>query len=429
VKDVLKINGGGGLRGSIRIPGDKSISHRALILNALAEGEARVTGLLDSEDVQATAACLSQLGVEINSGRVTGSAGGLDAPAMALDCGNSGTTMRLLMGLIAGQDLTATLTGDASLQSRPMGRVAAPLGRLGAQFFGAVDTAPLTIRGGRLHNTYIASAVASAQVKTALMLAAVQGEGTLDFEEPSLSRDHTERMMRAMGVDFEDRITEDGRHHIRLVGPQRLQATDVDVPGDISSAAFFLVAASICPGSDLTLEHVGVNPSRTGILDALEMMGADIELCHLRVVSGEPVADIRVRGSQLKAATLDGPLIPRLVDELPVLGVAMAHAHGPSSVRNAAELRVKESDRVAGTVDIVSSLGAPALATPDGFDIVGMGGGVTQGISIDATGDHRIAMSALVAGLAAKGETRVFGGDSIASSFPGFLTLLEALRA
>jgi 3-phosphoshikimate 1-carboxyvinyltransferase len=280
-----------------------------------------------------------------------------------------------------------------------------------------------------LENASIASSVASAQVKTALMLAAVQGEGTLDFEEPSLSRDHTERMMRAMGVDFEDRIEKDGRHQIRLVGPQQLRATDVDVPGDISSAAFFLVAASICPGSDLTLEHVGVNPSRTGVLDVLEMMGADLELLHHRVVSGEPVADIRVRASQLEAASLSGPLIPRLVDEVPVLGVAMAHAHGSSSVRNAAELRVKESDRVEGTVAIVTGLGAKAVATPDGFDIVGVGSGGTQGISIDATGDHRIAMSALIAGLAAEGETHVFGGEAIASSFPGFLKLLEGLRA
>ena len=405
MKELIKISGGGALQGSIRIPGDKSISHRALILNALADGKARVTGLLDSEDVRSTAACLSLLGVEINSGRITGRAGGLNVPAMALDC------------------------GDASLRARPMGRVAAPLAQLGAQFLGSAETAPLTIRGGNLENASIASSVASAQVKTALMLAAVQGEGTLDFEEPSLSRDHTERMMRAMGVDFEDRIEKDGRHQIRLVGPQQLRATDVDVPGDISSAAFFLVAASICPGSDLTLEHVGVNPSRTGVLDVLEMMGADLELLHHRVVSGEPVADIRVRASQLEAASLSGPLIPRLVDEVPVLGVAMAHAHGSSSVRNAAELRVKESDRVEGTVAIVTGLGAKAVATPDGFDIVGVGSGGTQGISIDATGDHRIAMSALIAGLAAEGETHVFGGEAIASSFPGFLKLLEGLRA
>jgi len=429
VAKELTLRGGGVLRGRFRVPGDKSISHRALILNALAVGEAHLTGLLDSEDLHATARCLGQLGVQIEPSRIIGRGGKFSAPDEPLDCGNSGTTIRLLMGLLAGQHFKVTLTGDRSLRGRPMARVAGPLSKLGALFEKGVSSAPLSMSGGAIVNQSVQSSVASAQVKTAVLLTAVQGEGLLEFIEPTTSRDHTERMMRAMGVVFEDEVLPDGRHRIRLGGPQRLKAVDVDVPGDISSAAFFIVAASILAGSDITICHLGVNPSRTGIIDALQKMGANITIMNMQTISGEPVADIRVRSAALHGVHIDGDLIPRMVDELPVLAVAMACATGRSTVRDALELRVKESDRIAGILKIVTAMGCAVTDTPEGFTIDGCDGRSTAAISIDATGDHRIAMAAVVAGLKSGDETRVSGGEAIASSFPQFMNLLEQIRA
>ena len=337
--------------------------------------------------------------------------------------------MRLLLGALAGQNFSAELTGDASLRARPMGRVTGPLSQLGARFDGDSQTAPIHIRGGRLSNTTITSTVASAQVKTAVLLAGLQGEGTLSFSEPALSRDHTERMLDAMGVEFERTIDADGVHTIRLQGQQTPRAVDVEVPGDISSATFFLVAATIVEGSDITIEHVGVNPSRTGALDVLLRMGADITLQNEREVGGEPVADIRVRSSSLEPVRIHGPLIPRLVDEIPVLSVAMAHADGTSRIEDAGELRVKESDRIATTMGILNSLNVEAQEQSDGLTISGGSERSMTPPQIDAGLDHRIAMAALVAGLPLNGETSVGGADSINSSFPNFLDLVEQLRA
>jgi 3-phosphoshikimate 1-carboxyvinyltransferase len=332
------------------------------------------------------------------------------------------------MGILAGQNLSATLTGDASLQGRPMGRVSTPLQMLGARFLGNADRLPVTIHGGGIVNQRWVSPVASAQVKTAMMLAAIQGEGTLVYVEPHLSRDHTERMMRAMGIEIEETHYPDGRHEVRVSGGQQLIARDVDVPGDISSAAFFMVAASIVEGSNLVIEHVGLNPSRCGVLDVLRRMGADIEQLDAREVSGEPVADLRVRSSGLRGTEIGGSEIPRLVDELPILAVAAAHAAGPTVVRDAAELRVKESDRILGSASIVEGMGINVETTEDGFVIHGQGNRQMRAFEVDATGDHRIAMSAVVAGLSGNGETVIHGADAIASSFPQFMSFLENVR-
>ena len=425
---TLRFRGGRPLRGTIRIPGDKSVSHRALIFNAIANGQATVTGLLDSEDVRATADCLAQLGVSIAGGRVVGRGGTLNPPGQTLNCGNSGTTMRLLLGVLAGQDFDARLTGDGSLQRRPMGRVTEPLTTLGATFGGSGKHAPLDIRGGRLTNAHITSKVASAQVKTAVMLAAIQGEGRLTYTEPVLSRDHTERMLGAMGVQLVRSQDPSGAHTIQLDGPQTPQAIDVDVPGDISSAAFFLVAGSIVAGSEIVVEHVGVNPSRTGVLDVLVDMGADITLSNSRDVGGEPVADIRVKFASLCPARIDRALIPRLVDEVPVLAVAMAHAAGESVITEASELRVKESDRIQTTLGILQSLGAKTTEQPDGFTVSGQPVHELRPPTVDAGLDHRIAMASVVAGLPLSGETVVHGANAINSSFPTFMNLVEHLR-
>ena len=345
-----------------------------------------------------------------------------------MDCGNSGTTMRLLLGAIAGQTFGATLTGDASLQKRPMARVTKPLADLGADFVGPHDKAPITIQGQRLTNVSLSSPVASAQVKTAVMLAALQGQGTLTYTEPALSRDHTERMLGAMGIRFDRAQDPSGAHTITLEGPQTPQAIDVEVPGDISSAAFFLVAGSIVPGSDILIEHVGVNPSRTGVLDVLESMGADISLYNVRDVGGEPVADVRVRSATLEPTRIGGALVPRLVDEIPVLAVAMAHANGESVVEDASELRVKESDRIASTLQILRGLGIQATEQSSGFTVHGQSTADMQPPAIDAGLDHRIAMASVVAGLPLSGETKVLGADAIKSSFPTFIQLVDQLR-
>jgi 3-phosphoshikimate 1-carboxyvinyltransferase len=416
----------GPLLGRVRVPGDKSISHRALIFNALAEGTARVEGLLDALDVRSTRRCLEQMGVRIadlpdGSVRIEGTSGALEEPLGVLDCGNSGTSMRLLCGLLAGQDFHAVLTGDEHLVRRPMARVTAPLRRFGASFEGRERGRypPLSVRGGVLKNLAYESPIASAQVKTALLLAALQGEGRLVFREPQASRDHSERMLRSMGVELLD---QDGA--LVLDGPQVPRARDVVVPGDISSAAFFLVAASITPGSDLVVENVGLNPTRAGVLDALLAMGADIQLLEPREASGEPVADLRVRHAPLRGARIEGALIPRLIDEVPVLAVAAACAEGPTRIADAAELRVKESDRISATVAMLAALGVDCAELPDG--LVVQPSPLRAG-RVDALGDHRIAMSGAVAGCLV--PVQVDDADNVATSFPSFMTLLQEARS
>jgi len=422
----LETRPGRPLRGRIRVPGDKSVSHRALMFNGLGRGEARIEGLLDALDVKATATCMRRLGVHLaRRGEATvvrGLGGALKEPTQVLDCGNSGTSMRLLAGLIAGQDLFAVLTGDASLNGRPMGRVADPLRAMGARIDAREGGTrpPLAIRGGGLVAGAYTSPVASAQVKSCLMLATLGArEGTLEFREPTRSRDHTERMLRAMGVVLEER-----GDALLLEAGQVPECRDVIVPGDVSSAAFFLVAAAITPGSDLVVENVGLNPTRSGVIDVLEAMGARIEVLDRRDASGEPVGDLRVLHSELKGARVEGDLIPRLVDEIPALAIAASFAQGESVFADAAEARVKECDRIAVTVSGLRTCGVEVEERPDGMVV--QGGGFSGG-SIEAHHDHRIAMAFAVAGCAS-GGVQVPDASAVATSFPSFSELLESCR-
>ena len=385
-------------------------------------------GLLGSADVRSTASCLRALGVDIapqadGSVIVTGCDWSLSEPEGVLDCGNSGTTMRLLTGLLSGQAMHVVLTGDGSLRRRPMARVTEPLRRMGARFDGrdGGNLAPLSLRGGALQGRSYRSPVASAQVKTALLLAGLQARGHQEIIEPHLSRDHSERMLAAMGARIER-----GAVSCR-VEASPLECVDVDVPGDISSAAFLLVAATVTPGSELLLEGVGVNPTRDGIIDVLLRMGADITRERSREVSGEPVADLRVRAASLRGTHIGGAEIPRLIDEIPVLAVAAACAEGETLISGAAELRVKESDRIAATVSLVRAVGGDIEPRPDGMVLAG-GGGLRGGV-VDAVEDHRIAMAGAVALAAGAGSGRVDGARAVEVSYPGFFDVLRRLQS
>jgi 3-phosphoshikimate 1-carboxyvinyltransferase len=419
--------GGRPLRGRLRVPSDKSISHRSLIFNSVSRGRACVRDLLGSADVRSTARCLRGLGVRIEdqpdgSVIVHGTDWGLTEPSSVLDCGNSGTTMRLLTGLLSGQPFHSVLTGDGSLRRRPMSRVTVPLRRMGAHLDGrdGGDLAPLSIRGGALSGRLFRPLVASAQVKTSLLLAGLQSRGEQSIDEPHLSRDHSERMLTAMGA----RLERAGTRCSVSAGP--LEAVDIDVPGDISSAAFFLVMASIIPGSELLLSGVGMNPTRTGVYDVLLRMGADIAVESSRVVSGEPVADLVVRSTGLRGVTIGGSDIPRLIDEIPVLAVAAACAEGETVISDASELRVKESDRIEATVALLRAVGAQVTPCPDGMVIAG-GGGLRAGV-IEAFDDHRIAMAGAAALAAGPGEGTIRGAGAVDVSFPGFFSLLRGLQ-
>ncbi len=414
--------------GEITVPGDKSISHRALLFGALADGETVITGFLASEDTEATADCLRAMGVRIEMGetvRVHGvSLHGLRACKTELWTGNSGTTTRLLLGILAGQPFTATLRGDDSLSKRPMDRVAIPLSRMGAVIDGQGErcTPPITITGGRLHGIAYTSPVASAQVKSAILLAGLYADGETTVTEPEKSRDHTERMLRGFGVP----VAEEGLT-VRLRGGGRLMGQHVAVPGDISSAAFFLVAGAVVPGARVTVRNVGVNPTRAGILDVLRAMGANLTVTNERLEGGEPVADLTVAHGPLTATTIAGPLIPRLIDELPVLAVAAAFAAGTTIIADAKELRVKESDRIATISHFVRDMGTDVEEREDGMII--HGGRALRGTDVDSHGDHRVAMSAAVAALAAGVENRIHGAECIATSFPSFTSLTRELGA
>ncbi len=421
------------LSGVIRVPGDKSISHRSIMLGSIADGTTHVEGFLEGEDALSTMNAFRALGVRIegpHSGRVVVHGvgrEGLKAPAGDLDCGNSGTSMRLMSGLLAGQGLAATLVGDESLSKRPMRRVTDPLSQMGATM--------RTAEGGRppLHIdpvTHLKAIdyelpMASAQVKSAVLLAGLYAEGVTRVTEPAPTRDHTERMLRGFGVD----VKVDGRT-VSLAGGQRLKACDIDVPADISSAAFFLVAASIAENADVTLQHVGINPTRTGIIDILRLMGANLELLNPREVGGEPVADIRVRSAQLKGIHIPEDLVPLAIDEFPVLFVAAANAVGTTVLTGAEELRVKESDRIAVMADGLKSCGIDAQPTPDGMVIQGLGhlpGVRYDGASIQSHGDHRIAMSFTVAALRARSAMTVNDCRNVATSFPNFVELAQTI--
>lgn len=409
------------LQGSLTIPGDKSVSHRSVMFAALADGTSHIEGFLEGEDTRATARIFSQLGVRIEtpsaSQRVVHGVGidGLQAPSAPLDCGNAGTGMRLLAGLLAGQAFDCTLVGDESLSGRPMRRVTGPLSQMGAKIDTESDgTPPLHVHGGQsLQGIDFASPVASAQVKSAVLLAGLYARGETSVVEPHPTRDYTERMLSAFGVDIE---FSPGK--ARLRGGQRLRATDIVVPADFSSAAFFLVAASIIPGSELRLKQVGLNPRRTGLLHALRLMGADITEENPAEQGGEPVADLVVRHAPLKGARIPEELVPDMIDEFPALFVAAAAAEGQTVVTGAAELRVKESDRLAAMATGLRALGMQVDETDDGATLHG---GITLGSgTIESHGDHRIAMAFAIAGQISGGEVRINDIANVATSFPDF---------
>ncbi|MFQ5879113.1 MAG: 3-phosphoshikimate 1-carboxyvinyltransferase [Dehalococcoidia bacterium] len=418
------------LRGTIVVPGDKSISHRAAVFNAIAAGEATIEGFPASADCLATLRCLRALGVTLRRRGGSVSVGGvgrrgLRESGQVLDAANSGTAARLLAGLLAGQPFLSVITGDASLRSRPMGRIIQPLRAMGAQVWGRGkdSLAPLVIRGGPLRGMHYRLPVASAQVKSALTLAALYAEGKTVLEEPAPSRDHTERMLQAMGA----RLT--AQEGVVRVWPlaDELRPRSSRVPGDISAAAFWLVAAAIHPDAELELPGVGVNPTRSGIIDVLRSMGADIALYNQRDEGGEPVADIVVRSSRLRGAVVAGVAVPRLIDEIPVVAVAAAVADGETVVRDAAELRVKESDRIRTTVEELSRLGAKVEERPDGMIVRGVG--ELRGAACYSHRDHRLAMALAVAGLVAKGETTIAGSEAAAVSYPAFWQDLQQVTA
>jgi 3-phosphoshikimate 1-carboxyvinyltransferase len=383
---------GTSLRGALELPGDKSVSHRAIMLAAIADGISRIDGFLEGEDTRATAAVFGQLGVRIEEPqagvRVVHGVGidGLRAPVAALDCGNAGTAMRLLVGLLAGQSFDSVLVGDGSLSQRPMQRVTGPLALMGARIEAEDGHAPLHIHGGRrLRGIAYTSPVASAQVKSALLLAGLFADGETHVREPHPTRDYTERMLHAFGYPIDHRAGE-----ARLCGGHRLRATDVEVPADFSSAAFFIVAATLVPGSELRLRRVGINPRRTGLLHVLRAMGADIEACNAGEQGGEPVADLVIRHAPLRGIEVPSEHVADMIDEFPALFIAAACAQGATTIRGAAELRVKESDRIATMAAGLRTLGVDVDETPDGATI--RGGRMHAG-RIDSHGDHRVAMA------------------------------------
>lgn len=410
---------GGRLSGTVRVPGDKSISHRSVMLGSLATGTTDVTGFLDGEDCLCTMKSFQAMGVSIERVSDTGlrvhgvGLRGLKAPPSVLDLGNSGTSMRLMSGLMAAQRFPTTLTGDASLSRRPMKRIIEPLTRMGARIDSQDGRAPLVIHPvASLKAIDYASPVASAQVKSGILLAGLYADGTTTVTEPEASRDHTERMLRAFGVTVD---AAPGRASVR--GGQSLTGTKIPVPADISSAAFFLVGAAIVPGSDLVLKDVGINPTRVGVIEILRRMGAEIEMLDERTFGGEPVADLRVRSRGLKGIAIDESLVASAIDEFPALFVAAACAEGETVVTGAEELRVKESDRIASMCDGLTALGIRAIPQPDGARITG---GTMTGGTIDSKGDHRIAMSFAMAALRATGPIRLLDCANVNTSFPNF---------
>lgn len=421
----MQIQPCGPLRGEITVPGDKSISHRAIMLGALANGTTHITGFLMGDDCLSTIDCFRKMGVQIeitdNEVIVEGvGLHGLCEPEETLYTGNSGTTTRLLCGILAGQPFTATLNGDASIQKRPMGRIIKPLREMGASIEGKNDNyCPLTLYPSELHGIEYRLPVASAQLKSAILLAGLYAEGQTTVIEPAPSRDHTERMFRALGVEIE---TEG--NVITLDPPEDLHAVDIAVPGDISSAAFFLVAGAIVPGSELTIRNVGVNQTRTGILDVLRDMGADITESNFRD-DAEPVCDLTVRYSRLHGVEIGGSIIPRLIDELPVIAVAAAFAEGETVIRDAQELKVKESNRIAAMVTELSRAGVDVEETDDGMII--RGGKTPCGASFQTYKDHRIAMSLAVLALAAQTASRINDPEVVSISYPDFFDTLKAL--
>ena len=426
---------GGELCGKVTVPGDKSISHRALLFGAIAKGKTIIKGLLPAEDPLSTAECLRAMGVKISpikKGEIVEVNGvglsGLKEPEDILNCGNSGTTMRLIIGLLAGQENHHfILTGDKSLRNRPMKRVGQPLKLMGAKVSGRCggEFAPLTITGKKLRGAVIGTPVASAQIKSAILLAALNAEGSTTVIEPARSRDHSERMLKAFGANLE--VGGEMGRHITISPGKELEGQSIIVPGDISSAAFWLVAGSIIPGSELIIENIGLNPTRTGILDVLERMEANIILKNKRDIAGEPVGDIQVSYKEdLKPFHINGEIMPRLIDEIPILSVAGCLCNGVSKIEGASELRVKETDRLAVMTRQLKRMGAKIEEHQDGLTIYG--GNDLKGCELDSEDDHRIAMSLAIASIMAKSNSELIRSEAAAISYPDFWSDLKRLQ-
>jgi len=423
----LTVNTSKKIKAEIKIPGDKSISHRAIMISSLASGRSKIFNFLPSADCLATVDCFKKMGVEINiSGNEVEVFGkglhGLKPPSVMLDVGNSGTTIRLLSGILSGQRFETTISGDESIKRRPMGRIVKPLSLMGASIKGRrIENeifAPLKISGGGLRAIAYELPIASAQVKSAILLAGLYAQGTTKVMEKNPSRDHTERMLSHFGADikvsgFESQVT----------GLKEFVGTEVDVPGDLSSAAFFMIATALTPDSEVKILNVGVNPTRTGVIDVLHRMGAAIEVQNERIISEEPRADLLIRSSKLKAVKIGGEIVPRIIDEIPILAVAATQAEGLTEIRGAKELRVKESDRIKTMVSELKKMGADIQELEDGMFIVGPT--KLKGTTVKSYGDHRVAMALTIAGLLAEGKTTVEDTDCIQTSFPGFEEILK----
>lgn len=419
------------LRGTLTVSGDKSISHRAVMLGSLATGTTEIEGFLPGEDCLSTIRCFRSMGVQIEQNGSSVKVFGrglreLTAPAGILDCGNSGTTTRLLSGVLAAQHFNSELSGDASIQRRPMKRIMIPLRAMGADITSVSgnDCAPLSVHGKQLYGIHFNSPIASAQVKSAVLLAGLYASGQTTVTEPALSRDHTERMLRSFGAKVLTGNFE-GRPSVTVTETQNLYGTEISVPGDISSAAFFLVGASIVPGSEVVLRNVGINPTRDGVISALRAMGAKIEVLEVRNEDSEPAADLLVRYAPLHGTEIGGALIPRLIDELPVLAAAAAVAEGRTVIRDAAELKVKESNRIRTMAEGLSRLGAKVEETEDGLIIDG--GAALHGGAVESYSDHRIAMSFAILSLVTDGEVRISDPDCVNISAPTFYEDLKSL--
>lgn len=416
-----------GLHGEISPPGDKSISHRSIMMGAIAEGVTEIENFLPGEDCMATIRAFENMGVRIqgvgsDSVKVHGvGLDGLREPTDVLDMGNSGTSMRLISGILAGQPFYSVMTGDTSLRSRPMSRVADPLRLMGARVYGRDgDMAPLTIMGGNLKPIDYRTPVASAQIKSCILLAGLFAEGETTVTEPGESRDHTERMLRAFGAE----VVSHGLTR-KVTGRPKLAGNKILIPGDMSSASYFLIAAILCPDSEIIIRNVGTNPTRAGILEAIEAMGGQVSMENRREESGEPVADLHVRSSQLKGGDFGGDLIVRMLDEIPLLAVAATQAQGETRIHDAAELKVKESDRISATVSELRKIGAQVEELDDGMIIAG--GSKLRGGECQSYGDHRMAMSLAVAGLISQRHVTIHDVGCVNTSFPGFWEMLSSL--
>jgi 3-phosphoshikimate 1-carboxyvinyltransferase len=428
--DRIVIKRSRGLSGTIQVPGDKSITHRAVILGAIAVGQTVIHGYLPAEDCLATIQAFRAMGIEITEKSASGGnkqllvqgkgLWGLKEPDDVLNLGNSGTSLRLLTGLLAGQRFFSVLTGDASLRKRPMQRLLEPLRKMSAEIGGRDegDHAPIAIRGRELHGIDYSLPVASAQLKSALLLAGLIASGKTTIAEPALSRDHTERMLDYLGV----RLSVKGLS-VSIEGPMEFKSKEIYIPGDFSSAAFLIVAALICPNSELVIRNVGLNPTRTGLVEVLTKMGGRIDIRNQRAQCGEPVGDLTIRSSRLSGLPVEGEIIPRMIDELPVLSIAAAMANGETVIRGAGELRVKETDRIAAMTRELRQMGVQVEELPDGMKI--MGGRPLTGAVCQSYRDHRVAMAMVIAGLAAEGKTVVQDTACIDTSFPGFEEMIH----